>query len=97
MKCSNLEEVRKQIDRIDEQIIALLGERTDYVLQAARFKNNEQGVQDTKRVEAVIEKVRSKAMHMGADPDLIETLYRSIIQAFIDKEMKEFHNRSAAI
>lgn len=36
--CTTLEEVRNNIDRLDQQIVTLLAERGRYVSQAARFK-----------------------------------------------------------
>ena len=90
MICSSLEEVRSNIDRIDNVIIKLIAERTDYVKQASSFKKNESGVKAPDRVEAVIQKVREKALEYGADPDMVETLYRKMISGFINMEMEEF-------
>lgn len=56
MKCSCLEEVRKNINRIDNKIIKLIAERGTYVIQASSFKKDEKGVKDTNRVEKVISK-----------------------------------------
>lgn len=91
MHCNNLDEVRANIDRIDSAIIALIAERGEYVAQAAAFKKNEEGVKDSSRVEKVIQKVRSKAETLGADPDMVEKLYRQMIASFIKKEMAEFN------
>ena len=88
--CKDLNEVRENIDRIDDQIIRLIAERGGYVKQAAAFKKNEESVRDSSRVEAVILKARTKAELYDADPDLIEKLYRSMINSFINMEMKEF-------
>ena len=88
--CKDLDEVRENIDRIDDQIIRLIAERGGYVKQAAAFKKNEESVRDSSRVEAVILKARTKAELYDADPDLIEKLYRSMINSFINMEMKEF-------
>ncbi|MCR4887843.1 MAG: chorismate mutase [Ruminococcus sp.] len=90
MKCSSLDEVRSNIDRIDDQIIRLIAERTDYVKQASAFKKNEDGVKAPARVEAVIAKVREKAEKYGASPDMTEKLYREMISGFINMEMQEF-------
>ena len=90
MRCESLEEVRKNIDRIDDEIIRLIAERGTYVSQASAFKKSEDGVKAPARVEAVIQKVRSKAEEYGADPDMVETLYREMIAGFINMEMKEF-------
>ena len=90
MKCSSLDEVRSNIDRIDDQIIRLIAERKDYVKQASAFKKNEDGVKAPARVEAVIAKVREKAEKYGASPDMTEKLYREMISGFINMEMQEF-------
>lgn len=38
MKCSSLDEVRDNINRIDNEIIKLIAERGQYVVQASSFK-----------------------------------------------------------
>ena len=88
--CSSLEEVRSNIDRIDDAIIKLIAERTEYVRQASSFKKSEDGVKAPQRVEAVIKKVRDKAALYGADPDMAEALYREMISRFVNMEMEEF-------
>ena len=92
IKCKDLSEVRENIDRIDNEIIKLIAERGCFVKQAAAFKKDENGVRDSGRVEAVIAKVRAKAVQYGADPGLVETVYRGMISAFISMEMKEFNS-----
>ncbi len=91
MVCNSLEEVRANIDRIDDEIIKLIAERGTYVVQASAFKKDEEGVIDTGRVERVIAKVREKAEEYGASPDMIEALYREMISRFVNMEMAEFH------
>ncbi|MBQ7433201.1 MAG: chorismate mutase [Lachnospiraceae bacterium] len=94
MKCENLEQVRENIDRIDDEIIKLIAERGTYVVQASAFKKDEEGVKDTGRVEKVIAKVREKAEEYGANPDMVEALYREMISRFVGMEMKEFNERN---
>lgn len=93
IKCESLAEVRENIDRIDNEIIKLIAERGGFVRQAAAFKKNEDGVRDSGRVEAVIAKARDKAAKYGAEPDVVETVYRNMIAAFIGKEMDEFRSK----
>ena len=95
MECSNLTEVRANIDRLDRQIVSLLAERGGYVLQAARFKNEIGDVAAPQRVEAVIQNVRRIAIETGALPDVVEETYRTLIAAFIKAEQAE-HQRLRA-
>lgn len=90
MNCSNLEEVRANIDRIDDAIIRLIAERGTFVAQAAAFKKDADGVRDTARVEKVLQKVRAKAADYGADADMTEALYREMICRFVEMELREF-------
>lgn len=90
MKCSSIEEVRENIDKIDDSIIRFIAERTEYVKQAASFKKSEDGVRAADRVEAVIKKVRKKALEYGTSPDIAETVYRNMISGFINMELKEY-------
>lgn len=94
MVCNSLEEVRANIDRIDEEMIKLIAERGRFVVQASSFKKNEEGVKDTGRVEKVIAKVRGKAKEYGADPDMVEAIYRDMISRFVKMEMSEFHKNT---
>ncbi len=94
MKCNSLEEVRENIDRIDNEIIKLIAERGTYVVQASAFKKNEEGVNDTNRVEKVIKRVREKADEYGANADMVEALYREMISRFVKLEMDEFKKKA---
>ncbi len=38
----------------------------------------------------MIAKVRKKAKEYGANPDMVETLYREMISRFVNMEMSEF-------
>jgi isochorismate pyruvate lyase len=86
--CVSLDEVRVQIDRVDRLIVALIAERGDYVRQAAGFKRNEAEVQAPQRVQQVIKRVRGRATDTGADPDIVEAVYRAMINGFIGAELR---------
>ena len=43
-----------------------------------------------KEWRVLFQKVRSKAKEYGADPDMIEALYREMISRFVQMEMKEY-------
>jgi isochorismate pyruvate lyase len=86
--CDTLGEVRTNIDRIDHQIVALIGERGGYVREAARFKANPAAVEDKARVEQIIARLRTLAVEDKAPPDVVEATYRALIAAYTDEERK---------
>ena len=88
-KCDSVAQVREQIDAIDQGLIEIIALRQFYVDQATRFKHSVQDVQSPERVEQVITKVRAHAVQFGADPAVVEKLYREMIAQFIQRELKE--------
>lgn len=64
MLCNSLEEVRENIDRIDNEIIRLIAERSSFVKQASSFKKDEDGVKDSERVERLLIKSEQKPKSM---------------------------------
>lgn len=87
--CNNIEDIREAIDELDREIIKLLGRRFQYVKGIVKFKDkNEQSIVARERKEAVIRSRRKLAIENGLDPDVIEDLYRNLINHFIEEELK---------
>ncbi len=87
--CNSLNEVRDNIDKIDRKIVELLAQRGAFVTQAASFKKTTDEVKAPNRVEQVIAKVTALAHEQGANPVVVESVYRAMISAFIEAELKE--------
>ena len=79
------------------KIIKLIAERSDYVRQAAYFKKSKTDVKAADRVEKIIKKVREKAKIYGCSPDVVELIYRDMINYFIGEEMKTFEKNKQLI
>ncbi len=95
-ECNDLIEVRAEIDRLDRQIIALLGQRFAYVKAAAMFKTSEEGVRAPDRFKALLEQRRTWAAEEGLNPDAIEELYRNLANHFIAAELEEWRAETAS-
>jgi isochorismate pyruvate lyase len=87
--CNSIEEVREAIDAIDSNIIALLGKRHEFVKAIVQFKEkDEASIISKKRFDSVISTRREMSVSHGLDPDVIESMYRLLIDYFISEEMK---------
>ncbi len=84
----SLEEIRVAIDQIDAEIVKLIGQRAACVHEVVRFKSGPDDAHRPDRVEAVIGKVRAHAADSGADPDMVESLYRAMIAWFTESEIQ---------
>lgn len=89
-KVTTMDEVRREIDRLDREIVALLAERQYYVESAGHIKPSRDLVRDNARVEDVVAKARARANETGASPDLVETVYRTMVEWFIAHEFEVF-------
>lgn len=92
--CRSLREIRDNIDRLDELIVPLLAERQEYVGQVAGFKPTRAAVVVPERIAFIVARVRAQARELGADPDLLERIYRALIDsytAFEDRRWVESH------
>ena len=84
--CESLDEVRSNIDRIDREIVALIAERGQYVEQAARFKVSPAAVFDKTRFDQILARVRNLADEAGTSPEVVESVYRSMVMGFTEWE-----------
>jgi isochorismate pyruvate lyase len=88
--CQTLGEVRKNIDRIDHELVRLMAERGQYVAEAARFKPNPGQVEAPQRAEAVVQRAKVLAGEAGLPPAIAEATYRAMMKAFLDYEQGVF-------
>ena len=88
--CSNMAEVRAEIDALDRAIVALLADRLHYIDEAARIKQSRDQVRDEARIADVLNKVEAEARRLRIDGDVVAAAYRTLIEASIRRELSEF-------
>ncbi|WP_182120350.1 chorismate mutase [Acidovorax sp. FHTAMBA] len=88
--CATMQDVRREVDALDDVLVPLLVERVGYMTQAARIKQGVEQVRDEARIEAIVARVRERAQAEGGDADVIEAIYRSLMEACIAYEHREF-------
>ncbi len=85
-ECANIDDVRAEIDRIDRDVIALIGKRFKYVQAAAKFKTSTESVKAPERFTAMLRQRRHWAEQEGLSPDAVEKLYSDLVEYFINEE-----------
>lgn len=80
-----LDAVRAEIDALDEELVGLISRRQRCVERAGVLKRGQpvSAVRAPARVEAVVARARDLAESRGASPDLVEAVYRVMIDQFI--------------
>ena len=88
--CTSMTDVRRCVDALDDVLVPLLVQRSGYMTQAARIKQQENQVRDEARIQAIVDRVRKLALIEGGEPAVIEALYRSLMEVCISFEHREF-------
>jgi tRNA-Thr(GGU) m(6)t(6)A37 methyltransferase TsaA len=94
---ATLQEARDAIDAIDAEIIRLFGNRTKYVHQVVNFKKHPADVPAPKRYAHVMRQRREWAEAAGLNPDIIEEMYKLLIDNYIQEELEIMHRRANEI
>lgn len=85
--CETMAHIRAEIDALDQELVQLFARRAGYIDRAAEIK----AVVDlpariTPRVEEVVANVRRHAVTYGLPPELVEKLWRRLIDWSIARE-----------
>ena len=84
--CISKEDVRAEIDRIDQGLLTLLAERHRYVTRMAEIKTDPHEAYDPTRIETVIAKQRKRAEELDLDEDQAELIWRTLINWNVNYE-----------
>jgi isochorismate pyruvate lyase len=88
--CNTLDDIRFNIDLIDEEIVKLIGERFNYVKAASKFKTSEATVKAPERFKSMLLQRREWASQAGLNTDVIENLFKELVGYFINEELSLF-------
>jgi chorismate mutase-like protein len=89
---ATLDELRQDIDRVDEVIVRLLNERARVVCEVGRLKKElGEAVYQPEREKNVIEHVRSIAVEGPLGPEVIARLFERIIDEARTLERRIVH------
>ncbi|MEZ5796171.1 MAG: chorismate mutase [Paracoccaceae bacterium] len=85
--CTSMAHIRAEIDRLDDDLVRLFAERAGYIDRAAEIKAEvDLPARIDDRVEQVVKNVRRHAETYGLPPDLVEKLWRRLIDWSIARE-----------
>lgn len=91
-RCATMAEVRREIDRIDREVVALLADRQRYIEAAARIKDRFEDVRLEWRIEDVVAKVLRAAEREGLSKRIAEPVWRELIDRCIEHEHEKWRS-----
>ena len=85
--CNSMDELRHQIDKLDVKIIELLTNRSEFIDRATELKkSNGMPARIPERIESVVSNARNAAEELDLDADLVEKIWRILIDWSIQRE-----------
>jgi isochorismate pyruvate lyase len=84
--CHSKEDVRAELDRIDQLLLTLFAERHRYVTRMAEIKTDPHEALDPVRIATILEKQRNRAEELGLDEDQAELIWRTLIDWNVNYE-----------
>lgn len=88
----NLDIIRQEIDQLDQELVALLEKRMQLVNQVAAYKKaTGKPILDTRREEAVLQKVASRVENKAFEETVVNT-FADIMKNSRDYQAKQLNN-----
>ena len=98
-ECSDMSDVRAEIDRIDEALVDLIAERFGYVERAWQLKKDPGEANVPWRIQQVIDRVKTQARQRGLPAEMIEMVgaqWRNMIGWFVQYEEEKLRQQEAS-
>ncbi len=93
---THIDDLRQQIDELDDDLLKLLGQRMKVAERIGEYKKrNNIAILQTSRWNEILDQVMGKATAQGLSKDFVDTLLRAIHQESIDRQEKVMNRQEA--
>ncbi len=89
----NILKIRKELDKLDNRFLDIVKKRTklvDIVIKNKKFKNQ---IVDKKRISVILNNIKKKSKKKNIDHKITLKIWKSMINAFIDYEFRNFKKK----
>ena len=85
--------IRKKLDNLDNSLLDIIKKRTKLVDAVLKNKKYKRDIVDKKRIGIILKNISKKSKKKNIDPKITNKVWRSMIQAFIDYEYRNFKKK----
>ena len=89
----NIRKIRKELDKLDNLFLDILKKRTILVNKVLQNKKYKKDIIDKKRIKTILKNISIKSKKRKIDPKIALKIWRSMINAFIDYEFRNFKKK----
>ena len=85
--------IRKKLDLLDNNLLDLIKKRTYLVNSVLKNKKFKKEIVDKKRILIILKNIQKKSRKKKIDPIVTKKIWKSMINAFIDYEFRNFKKK----
>ena len=89
----NILKIRKKLDQLDDYFLNLVKKRTLLVDKVLKNKKYKKDIVDKKRIKIILKNINKKSRHKNIDPKITQSIWKSMIKAYIDYEFRNFKKK----
>ena len=86
----NIIKIRKELDKLDNDLLNIIKKRTKLVDLNIKNKKYKKDIIDKKRISIILKNISKKSKIKKIDPKISYKIWKSMIKAFIDYEFRNF-------
>ena len=88
-----LNQIRKKLDILDNQLLLLIKHRTSLVNNVIKLKQYKKEIVDKKRIKAILKKIKTKSVKHNIDITITNRIWKNMIWSYIDFERRNFKKK----
>ena len=88
-----LDIIRKKLDQIDNQLLAIIKKRTFLVNEVVKLKENKSEIVDQKRISSILKNIKTKSIKNNIDPKITNRIWKNMIWSYINYERRNFKKK----
>ena len=93
LKIKKLNKIRLKLDKLDNSLIKIIKQRTNFVNQVLKLKDKKKEIIDSKRINTILKNIRKKSLANKIDPKITNRIWKNMIWSYIDYEKRNFKKK----
>ena len=89
----NINQIRKKLDNLDNLLLEIIKKRSHLVDEVIKNKKFKKDIVDKKRIKIILRNIAKKSKKKKIDILVTKKIWKSMIQAFIDYEFRNFKKK----
>ena len=85
--------IRKELDKLDNNLLNIIKKRTKLVDEVIKNKKFKKDIVDRKRIRIILKNIKIKSKKKKLDTKITQKIWISMIKAFIDYEYRNFKKK----